>query len=207
MNTLIIIPSARFACQRLCTPGHACKFQPVLQAIGARQIITSHTVTVSIQIRDKGPLGAAVLAMGGTVIGDGIHKLYSGNREEGFGFKLPGWRYPLILKSDNTLAYDDFGGHWGNTADIATLTARYAIEAARQAADQQGWNAEDQADGSLKISLPTGAYMTVARDGTVDAVGFIGNACDVTSVIEEAMGTPQDRSFKPEYTEHGGLRV
>lgn len=206
MLKIISTPSARFSCQRNCTPGHACRFSAVLSAIGAA-IVTSHTVTVEVQVKDKGPLGAAVEAMGGTVLGDGTHKLYSNNCESGFGFTLPCWRYPLILRDDGTLAFDDYHGHWGNPEDLKKLTARYAIEAARQAADVQGWNAEDQHDGSLKIEHPSGAYMTVQPDGTVEAFGFIGSACDVTSVIEEAMGKPTDRAFKPEYEEHSGLRI
>lgn len=167
----------------------------------------SHTVTVKVQIKDKGPLAAAVEAMGGHVIGDGTHNLYDGNAETGFGFKLKGWRYPIILKEDGTMSYDDFGGRWGNTDDIRRLTAKYAIEAARHAANEQGWNSEDQHDGSLKIEHPTGAYMTVQADGTVEAFGFIGSACDVTSVIEEAMGTPGTKARKPAYYENGGLTI
>ncbi len=205
MLNIIQTPTAKFSCQRICTPGHACRFQAVLSAIGTAKVM-SHTVSVTVQIKDKGPLGAAVLAMGGTVLGDGAHKLYARAKENGFGFTLPGWSYPLVLRQDGTLAFDDYHGSWGNPEDIKKLTARYAIEAARQAADAQGWNAEDQHDGSLKIEHPTGAYMTVQPDGTVEAFGFIGSACDVTSVIEEAMGKPGDRQFKPERWEEQGLR-
>lgn len=206
MLNILQTPTARFSCPRICTPGHACRFQAVLSAIGTATVM-SHTVSVSVQIKDKGPLGAAVLAMGGTVLGDGTHKLYSRNNENGFGFKLPGWIYPLVLREDGTLAFDDYNGHWGNREDLQKLTAKYAIEAARQAADAQGWNAEDQYDGSLKIEHPSGAHMVVQSDGTVEAFGFIGSACDVTSVIEEAMGTPGDRSRKPAYYENGGLTI
>lgn len=206
MLNIIPAPIARFSCQRICTLGHACRFQAVLSAIGTATVM-SHTVNVVVQVKDKVPLAAAVHAMGGTVLGDGTHKLYSRNKETGFGFRLPGWNYPLILREDGTLAFDDYHGMWGNPEDIAKLTAKYAIEAARQAADVQGWNAEDQHDGSLKIEHPTGAYMTVQPDGTVEAFGFIGSACDVTSVIEEAMGKPGDRAFKPAYFENGGLTI
>ena len=202
---LKILQPARFSCQRTCTPGHDCRFTPILRAIGRARVV-SHTTRVEVELRDPSALSTAVLKMGGTILGQGHHSLFS-TREEGYGFKIPGWMYPLILRNDHSLAFDSYNGAWGNEADIAKLTAHYAIEAARQAADMQGWNSEEQHDGSLKIEHPSGAHMTVQADGTVEAFGFIGSACDVTSVIEEAMGTPGDSIKKPEYDQHGGLRV
>lgn len=202
---LKIITPATFSCPRICTPGHDCRFTPILQAIGTTRVM-SHTTRVEVQLRDPAALGAAVLKMGGTVLGQATHRLFS-SREEGFGFKLPGWEFPLILRADHTLAFDSYEGSWGNEADIKTLTAKYAIEAARQAAEEQGWYCEDQTDGSLNISHPSGGSMTVQPDGTVDAVGFIGSACDIARVIEDAIGGNGERSDKPEYYETGTLNV
>lgn len=204
MLKIVQTPAARFACQRLCTPGDLCKFSAIFAAIGTTRVM-SHTVQVTVQIKDKGPLSAAILAMGGTVLGEGTHQLYSSS-EAGFGFKLPGWKFPLILRADNTMTFDDYHGQWGNPEDLKKLTGRYAIEAARTAADGQGWSSEDDDEGGLLIRHPSGGSLTVKRDGTVDAIGFIGSACDIAAVIEEAMGTPGEKAYKPEYYEHGGLR-
>lgn len=206
MNAIHIIAPAKFACQRSCTPGKLCRFTPVLDAIGPARV-TSHTVTVEVQFKHPEALAAAVQSMGGTWLGPGTHKLYSRNQEAGHGFTMPNWTYPLVLREDNTLAFDDYHGSWGNVEDIKKLTGRYAIESARQAADQQGWTSQDQADGSLIITHPSGATMTVQEDGTVDSVGFIGAACDIASVIENAMGTPGDRANKPEYWESQALTL
>lgn len=192
-----ILTPARFSCTRTCTPGHLCQFQTILNAIGRTQVV-SHTVTVKIELRDKSAIAAAVAAMGGQILGEGTHQLFNHQSATGYGFTLPGWMFPLVLTSTGELKYDDYNGHWGNVRDLDTLKGRYAIEAARAAADSQGWTSYDQEDGSLEVHHPSGGKMTVYSDGTVDNVGFIGSACNVAQVLEQAIGTPGDRQDKPE---------
>lgn len=200
---VITTPTAKFACPRTCTPGDLCRFMPILAAIGNTRVM-SHTVTVDICIKDKGPLEAAVKAMGGKILGDGSHKIEY-RTSTGFGFTLANWEHPLVLTADGKLQFSGDDQYY-HKSDIDALTGHYAIEAARQAAEAQGWTCYDQ-DGSLYISHPNGGNIMVNSKGEVDGVGFIGNACNVMSVIEDAIGTPGDRAFKPEYYEHGGLRV
>jgi len=161
----------------------------------------SHTVTVKIELNDTDALAAAVAQMGGTCLGQGTHKLYSYNSATGFGFRLPGWHYPLVLKADNTLAFDNFRGHWGNVKDLDTLKAHYATARAQVAAEAQGWATERQQDGSLMIYHPDGGTMTVYGDGTVDCNGFVGQGCDAAAMIENAIGTQIERNNKAEYFE------
>ena len=159
----------------------------------------SHTVKVSVEFKDRTSLAAAVVAMGGTVQGEGVHKLYS-SQERGFGFSLPNWKFPLILRhDDNSLAFDDYHGSWGNVADLVTLRETYTIEVARQAATNNGWISEVQPAGELLIYYPDGGTFTVFKDGTVDANGFTGVGCDVAAKIENALGAVTDRSNKVEY--------
>lgn len=158
----------------------------------------SHTVRVVVQLQNKEALAASVRALEGTVLGDGSHRLYAG-AENGFGFTLLDWRFPLVLKEDGTLAFDDFHGSWGNVADISRLRERYALEAARQAASAQGWFSEMVQDGLL-IHHPDGGSLKVLRDGTVDAIGFVGQSCaGATEAIEMALGKRQDATVKDEF--------
>ena len=64
----------------------------------------SHTVKVRVELRDRDSLARAVVALGGEVLGQGTHRLFAGP-EEGFGFKLKDWHYPLVLKENGELAY------------------------------------------------------------------------------------------------------
>lgn len=159
----------------------------------------SHTVTVRVEYRDLDALAAAVVTLGGKVLGQAAHRLYEGS-VYGWGAQLPGWRYPIVLGEDGVLAYDDYEGRWGDVQALTRLRERYAIEAARRAAEAQGWIAQDQPDGSLLIYHPDGGTLTVSSSGEVAADGFVGGGCiEAAQPIEQALGRPSERSLRPEY--------
>jgi hypothetical protein len=148
-----------------------------------------------------------VQRLGWQLLGEGNYKLYS-SEETGLGIQIPGWRYPIIIKGDGTVAFDDFRGHWGNRADIEKLRAEYALEAARMAAEAQGWYCERIRD-KLVIYHPSGGTITVDADGAVDASGFIGASCaTATEQIEAALGRRNEQLLKKEYfQENAHVRV
>lgn len=159
----------------------------------------SHTVTCEIEIRDPEAFRAAALALGAELLGEGAHQLFEHGRkaEHGFGIKFPGWLYPVVLTPAG-LRFDDFGGRWGNPADITRLTERYAIEAARNAATAQGWMSEETTEGLL-IYHPDGGTITVTSKGGVDAACFEGRDCaSATAPIEAAIGRVTESTAKPE---------
>lgn len=158
----------------------------------------SHTVKVKVQLRNKIALGSSVVELQGNVLGDGTHRLYQG-AEVGFGFTLPKWHFPLVLKEGGELAYDDYNGVWGNPADITRLTELYALIVAKQAAAAQGWLTEMTGD-RLLVFHPTGGVLTVLKNGTVDADNFIGTGCTgATATLEAAMGVRKEEQLKDEY--------
>lgn len=158
----------------------------------------SHTVKVKVEFKDTGALARAVELMGGAVIGQGQHELYSGS-EPGWGFTLPGWQYPLILRADGSLAFDDYHGYWGNVADLDRLKAEYALGAAEVAAQAQGWYCE-RVSGELMIYHPDGGVLRVNAEGTVDASQFTGPNCVLAAApIEQALGTAGGHELKPEF--------
>jgi len=158
----------------------------------------SHTVKVKIEMKNTDALTRAAIALGGQVLGQGTHRLYS-SQEDGFAIKLPGWQYPVIAKTDGTLAYDDYQGHWGNVRDIETLKSRYAIEAARLECERLGWYCEEQ-NNSLIVYHPDGGTLTIGESGEIDASGFSGSSCsDATSPLERALGKTTESVKKNEY--------
>lgn len=142
----------------------------------------SHTIKTKVNIRDVKLLEAAVRVLGGEVIGDGKHQQYSG-RINGWGFKLPGWRYPLAF-ADGELSYDDFGGVWGNRSDIGALTEAYALEALKDRAAQLGWMTETTAAG-MRVYHPSGGMLDVTKSG-VEATNFVGGEC--SRATQELLG-------------------
>lgn len=98
----------------------------------------SHTVTAKSTLSDKECLTVAVQALGGRVLGEGNHELFE-NSAEGFGFHLKNWSYPCVLKADNSLAYDDYGGRWGKVSDFDRLNQEYSVAVLSRTAQQQGY--------------------------------------------------------------------
>ena len=107
-----------FTCPRSCPMVRSrwCRFGPVLDALGHVRV-DSHTARIVVEYQSAELLRLAVLGMGGQWLGAGSHRLFDG-AYVGQGFRLPGWSYPLVLQEGGKLAYDDYGGAWGNPAGV-----------------------------------------------------------------------------------------
>ncbi len=188
---------SNFTCPRTCPLVGAfwCRFRPVLDQIGPVRV-HSHTATVKVDFADPDALRAAVLAMGGKWLGEGMHRLFS-TQHTGLGFTLPGWSYALVAEKAGTLAYDDFNGHWGNPADLERLKAEYAVSKAETAALALGWQCERTAEG-LTVYHPSGGHLTVTG-ATAEAHGFHGQGCH-DALLSLGLNL-QGLEAKPEFTQ------
>jgi hypothetical protein len=73
--------------------------------------------------------------------------------------ELPGWTYPAVIHTaDGTIAYDNYGGKWGNLAELDRLMQAYAVEKSLLEARRSGHSVTEQAlaDGSIKLSIQIG---------------------------------------------------
>lgn len=98
----------------------------------------SHTMNIAIELHDKDALLSACQRLGLTVA-EGRHNLYQ-TTEEGLGIYLPGWKYPAVVKSDGTVAIDNYNGAWGNINELNRLRAYYGIEKAKAEARKRGYS-------------------------------------------------------------------
>lgn len=185
-----------------------CRFQPIFAKLG-RALVTSHTVKVKVEYRDPEALKRAVLAMGGIWYGHGLHDLFD-TKQTGYGFRLPMkngyhqeaggtyWYHPLVLCDDGSLAYDAYGGAWGDISQVEKLQRQYADAMVEQAAVEQGWQFERQAD---KITIYHSSGGILVWDGTtLDQSGFTGSMChDAAMAILTKLGREQEITLKPEY--------
>lgn len=187
----------KFRCSRSCRWAEAqdiCRFNAILPVDG---VVNSHTTTVKVKIQNPEVLRAVVERLGGTWLGKGTHRLYGANHAAGWGFTLPGWAYTLVLGDNGKLSYDSYRREHGSV-EVDRLEALYALEAAARAAESQGWLVERQED-RVVIYHPSGGTLTVLADGTVDALGFVGNAChQAADVIVSQLGTVTNVTIKPE---------
>jgi len=98
----------------------------------------SHTMNIQLELHDKDALLAACERLGLTMT-EGRHKLYA-STEEGIAISLPGWKYPVVVKGDGTVAYDNYNGRWGDISQLNKLKAYYGLEKAKIEARKKGYS-------------------------------------------------------------------
>lgn len=200
-----------FDCPRTC-PAYGdrwCRFNAVLSKIGPVRV-DSHTAKIKVEYTDPDQLRRAVERMGGIWYGAGHYDLHD-TEQDGYGFRLPmkggfkphdklskywtqagpdeasHWYHPCVLRADGELAYDEYGGVWGDLAQLERLKAEYCFVTAEHAAGQQGWLTERTATGDLLIHHPSGGVLQVSAGGTLATSGFTGGACHEARL---ALGLP-----------------
>lgn len=194
-----------FDCDRTCpdferrVDGHFwCRFRPLLDRLGPVKV-HSHTALLKVEYTDPDALKIAVERMGGLWYGfDAKHDLFD-TKQTGWGFRLPMaeglhktadgrrfWYHPLVLRADGQLAYDSYGGEWGDVSQLETLKSEYAFAMTEKAALDLGWLTE-RVDGRLVVHHPSGGTLSVSADGKLETQGFVGGACHQA---REALGLP-----------------
>lgn len=115
----------------------------------------SHIVTVATQVRDPVAVQFACDRLGLPAPQLGTFELYGG-RQSGLGIRLPQWRYPVVCDiATGRLAFDNFGGRWGQQAQLDAFVQSYAVEKAKLEARRRGHGVVEQtlADGSIKLTV------------------------------------------------------
>lgn len=115
----------------------------------------SHIVTIRTQIRDPAALLAACARIGLAPPVDGTTRLYTTDAT-GHRVQLPGWTYPVVVHLETgQLEFDNYGGAWGEQAQLDRLLQAYAVEKAKIEARKAGHGVVEQLlpDGSIKLTL------------------------------------------------------
>ena len=115
----------------------------------------SHIVQIETQVRDPVAIQAACRRLG---LADPIQqsvRLFSGEAT-GLAVQLPDWRYPVVCDTvTGQIRYDNFGGVWGEQAQLDQFLQAYATEKAKIEARKRGHSVTEQslADGSIKLTI------------------------------------------------------
>jgi len=115
----------------------------------------SHIVTIETQVRDPVSVHSACERLKLPQPTAGTFQLYS-SRATGLGVQLPDWRYPVVCDmATGKLAYDNFGGRWGEATKLDEFLQGYAVEKAKLEARRRGHSVVEQllADGSIKLTV------------------------------------------------------
>ncbi|MCC9606222.1 DUF1257 domain-containing protein [Blastopirellula sp. JC732] len=118
----------------------------------------SHIVFIQTEVRDPVAIRSACdrLRLPEPVFGR--TKLFSSS-ESGWAVKLPDWRYPIVCDVNTaTIAFDNYGGRWGDQKQLDRFLQGYAVEKAKIEARQKGHSVTEQSmeDGSVKLTINVG---------------------------------------------------
>ena len=118
----------------------------------------SHIVVVHTRVHDPAAIAAACCRLNLAEPVQGTAKLYAGEAT-GLLLHLPGWQYPVVIDVlTGTLRYDNFGGRWGDHAQLDRFLRCYAVERCRIEARKKGHAVTEQqlADGSVRLTIAEG---------------------------------------------------
>ncbi len=118
----------------------------------------SHIVSIQTEVRDPVAVRSACERLKLPQPAHGTFKLFT-STATGLGVQLPEWRYPVVCNTTTgQLAYDNFGGRWGEQQQLDRFLQGYAIEKCRLEARRHGHTVTEQplADGSIKLTIQVG---------------------------------------------------
>ena len=73
--------------------------------------------------------------------------------------RLPGWLYPAVVDAaTGAVRYDNYGGSWGDPAELGRFLQAYAVARATAEARRRGHAVAEQAlpDGSIRLTIAVG---------------------------------------------------
>jgi hypothetical protein len=118
----------------------------------------SHIVTIETEIRDVAAAQAACARLKLPTPVVDSHELFSGT-VEGLAVELPGWQYPAVCNlTTGKVEFDNYGGRWGDQAELDRFFQVYAVEKAKIEARRKGHSVTEQslANGSIKLTVQVG---------------------------------------------------
>lgn len=115
----------------------------------------SHVVTLRTEVRDLAAVQAACQRLKLAPPVQGKARLFSGEAS-GLIVQLPDWQYPIVADlATGQVQFDNFGGRWGDQAQLDRFLQAYAVEKAKIEARRKGHSCTEQSlsDGSVKLTI------------------------------------------------------
>ena len=118
----------------------------------------SHIVHIQTEVRDPLAISSACTRLSLPQPVEGEHQLFT-NRVTGLAVQLPRWQYPIVCQTDSgQLQYDNYGGRWGDPAQLDRFLQGYAVEKAKIEARRQGYDVTEHSleNGSIRLTVQVG---------------------------------------------------
>ncbi len=116
----------------------------------------SHISTVKVEMKDRAAIIRAAQKLRLTFLSEGEHRLYNDQKATGLAFKLPEWRYPIVIDPETgVVKYDNYGESWGKQVELDKLVQRYGAEVAIMQAEAVGMETieTELENGDLRLEL------------------------------------------------------
>lgn len=97
----------------------------------------SHTASVHVHFRDREALATACRELG-CPLEHGTVTFYDQQTSSGDVIRLPGWEYPIVVETPETVRMDHYEGRWGDLTHFHRLKHTYAVHAAIRAVERTG---------------------------------------------------------------------
>ena len=125
----------------------------------------SHTVAVKdLLLTNNVALVRAAKRMGTdvqTLSKENSVKLYTGAPyTAGSAVQLSGWKYPVVIKEDGGVVYDNYNGAWGSARLLDNFLQFYSVEVATIGAEEEGWMVRETLEKNGEIMLEMEEGMT-----------------------------------------------
>lgn len=86
--------------------------------------------------------------------------IYGGTEHGIAKVNLAGWKYPVIIKEDGKLVYDNHEGHWGSIHEVNKLLSNYGEEVVmHQLIELEGHTLQERqvhSDGTVELTIGIG---------------------------------------------------
>ncbi|QDU73741.1 hypothetical protein Pan97_07400 [Bremerella volcania] len=118
----------------------------------------SHVVQVKTRVKDVAALGLATQRLQLAEPTYGTANFFDGSAT-GWRVSLPGWRYDAVFDVESgKVDFDDYGGRWGERAELNRLIQAYGVEKAKLEARKKGYSTSERQleDGSIRLSIQVG---------------------------------------------------
>ena len=115
----------------------------------------SHVITIETKIHNPIAIGAACSRLNLAAPVYGKAKFFT-EEAEGMVIQLPGWRYPAVIEPvTGKIHYDNYGGAWGEQAQLNSFLQAYSVELCRLEARKKGFAVTEQplVGGSIRLQI------------------------------------------------------
>lgn len=114
----------------------------------------SHTTKIpQAGMTDSAALAAAATAMGLVPPTSERVRMFDGTEHEGTAIRLPGWKFPVCVKEDGEVIFDNYDGNWGRLELLQEFRQQYTLALTSAAMYDHQYETQVLPNGDLYVEF------------------------------------------------------